>query len=51
METVDDYSILEEGDIRNCAMCGLHATVIAMETSEPLCFRCKQNNDEARRRK
>lgn len=39
-----------ENHIR-CVMCGHLAVAYAEETGEPLCFRCLQNNKEARFKK
>jgi len=33
-----------------CVMCGEVANWIAFETKEPLCDKCRNNNDEARER-
>ena len=33
-----------------CVMCDKVANWIAFETKEPLCDRCRNNNDEARKR-
>lgn len=33
-----------------CVMCNKEARFIAVETKEPLCEKCRGNNDEARRR-
>jgi hypothetical protein len=35
---------------RKCIMCNETATVISLETNEPLCNDCRSINDEARKR-
>ena len=49
------YDADEEGNIiekmQKCVMCSSPAFFIAIETNEPLCIRCRLNNDEARRRR
>ncbi len=49
------YNANERGEITDtfllCVMCNDSAFFIAKETDEPLCLKCKKNNDEARRMK